>query len=84
MAVDSGSNATLLSKDSFDKMEGESTVDLHQKSIIFQGVDGKNINVHGYAYINISFDESHVLHTVIITLLHTGSRFSAGTAQSLA
>ena len=64
--VDSGSTATLLSKDSFDKMGGERTLDLHQKSIVMQGVDGKNINVYGYTNINISFDANHVLHTVIV------------------
>ena len=47
-------------------MGGESMVDLHQKSTVMQGVDGKNINVYGYANIGISFDESHLLHTVIV------------------
>ena len=64
--VDSGSTATVLSKYSFDRMGGESMVDLHKKSIVMQGVDGKNINVYGYANIGIFFDESHLLHTVIV------------------
>ena len=50
--VDSGSTATLLSKDSFDQMGGERTIDLHQTSIVMQGVEGKNLNVYGYANIN--------------------------------
>ena len=41
-------------------------VDLHQKSTVMQGVDGKKINMYGYANIGISFDESHLLHTVIV------------------
>lgn len=64
--VDSGSTATLLSKESFEKMGGENTMDLHQKSIVMQSVDGKKITVYGYADINISFDESQVCHTAII------------------
>ena len=44
--MDSGSTATLLSKDSFDKMGGERTIDLHQKSIVMHGVNGKNININ--------------------------------------
>ena len=39
--VDSGSTATLLSKESFDKLGGEHTIGLHQRSIVMQGVDGK-------------------------------------------
>ena len=50
--MDSGSTATLLSKDSFDQMGGERIIDLHQKSIVMQGVEGKNLNVYGYPNIN--------------------------------
>ena len=64
--VDSGSTATLLSKESFVNMGGEHTIGLHQKNIVMQGVDGKNLNVYGYANINISFDGNHVLHSVIV------------------
>ena len=64
--VDSGLTATLLSKESSDKMGGEHTIGLHQRSIVKQGVDGKNINVYGYANINISFDGNNVLHTAIV------------------
>ena len=39
--VDRGSTATLLSKELFDKMGGEHTIGLHQRSIVMQGVDGK-------------------------------------------
>ena len=39
--VDSGSTATLLSKESFDKMGGGHPIDLHQRNIVMQGVDGK-------------------------------------------
>ena len=38
--VDSGSTATLLSKESFDNMGGEHTIGLHQRNIVIQGVDG--------------------------------------------
>ena len=64
--VDSGSTATLLSKESFDKMGGGHPIDLHQRNIVMQGVDGKNINVYGYANINISFDGNNVPHTAIV------------------
>lgn len=63
--VDSGSTATLLSKQAFDKIGG-GTIDLHQKSIVMQGVDGKNINVYGCAEINLSFDDSQMCQMVIV------------------
>lgn len=63
--VDSGSTATLLSKQAFDKM-APGSIDLQQKSIVMQSVDGKNIKVYGSAEVNISFDDSHMRHTVIV------------------
>ena len=63
--VDSGSTATLLSKQAFDKMTPGS-IDLQQKSIVLQNVDGKNINVYGSAEVNISFDDNHMRHNFIV------------------
>lgn len=44
--VDSGSTATLLSKQAFDKM-APGSIDLQQKSIVMQSVDGKTLRSMG-------------------------------------
>ncbi|MCG7877679.1 MAG: reverse transcriptase family protein, partial [Candidatus Thiodiazotropha endolucinida] len=64
--VDSGSTATLLSKHSYDQIGIGGISDLHQRNIVMQGVDGKNINVYGCTDINISFDGSQMRHMVIV------------------
>ena len=64
--VDSCSTATLLSKQSFDKLGGEGIIGLDQRGIIMQGIDGNNITVYGSAEISISFGGSQMRHTVIV------------------
>ena len=64
--VDSGSTASLLSQQSFDKIGGEGITGLDQRWVIMQGVDANNITVFGSAEISISFGGSQMRHTVIV------------------
>lgn len=68
--LDSGSTATLISKNTFDKL-GIESLSVRNKNISIHGADGSNIKIYGKEQFQINLGQQIINHPVIVCNITT-------------
>ena len=64
--IDSGSNSTLLSFDTYNSLDANSRPDLEPTDIVLMGVNGDELKVHGAAILHIEFSHRNFTKQAIV------------------
>ena len=69
--IDSGSNSTLLSFDTYNSLGANKRPDLEPTDIVLMGVNGDELKVHGAAILHIEFGQRNFTQPAIVCNIAT-------------